>query len=391
MDGRADLPRVGAVLSGSVPSLPYVVVDAAGREVEPVSLYLRDLLLGDVSPLTCRSYGHDLLRWFRLLWALDVGWEQATETETSALVGWLRIARNPQRRRRREDGLPPGSVHPKTGKVLLGSGYAPRTIAHNLSVVHGFYAFHLHFARGPVVNPVPESKARRRALAHRSAIEPPRTHRRARLRPKIPARRPRAIPDAQWDELFAQMRCDRDRALLACYVSSGARASELLGVCLGDVDWQKGQIWVTSKGSRAREPVPVSPEALAYLAAYLDSGGLPAASGAIWRTRRGESRPLTYWAARRILQRAAEALGANWTLHDLRHTAATRLARDPEITLVEVQTILRQAHITTTALYTVVELDEMIDKLAEHYARPAQPVVWPERYGAADIEAVFGG
>ncbi|HEY0693469.1 MAG TPA: hypothetical protein VGD71_31070 [Kribbella sp.] len=67
MDGRADLPRVGAVLEGVTPSLPYVVVDAAGREVEPVTRYLRDLLLGDVSSLTCRSYGHDLLRWFRLL------------------------------------------------------------------------------------------------------------------------------------------------------------------------------------------------------------------------------------------------------------------------------------------------------------------------------------
>jgi hypothetical protein len=26
----------------------------------------------------------------------------------------------------------------------------------------------------------------------------------------------RAIPDAQWDELFARMGCNRDRALLAC-------------------------------------------------------------------------------------------------------------------------------------------------------------------------------
>jgi hypothetical protein len=43
MDGRADLPRVGAVAKGPSRSLPYVVTDAAGREVEPVSGYLRDL------------------------------------------------------------------------------------------------------------------------------------------------------------------------------------------------------------------------------------------------------------------------------------------------------------------------------------------------------------
>ena len=305
-------------------------------------------------------------------------------------MGWLRTANNPQRRRRREGGYPPGSLNPNTGKLVLGAGYAPRTIAHNLSVVHSFYAFHRHYGRGPALNPVPESKARRRALAHRSPLEPPRQHRRARLRPKIPARQPRAISDRQWDELFAQMRCDRDRALLACYISSGARASELLGIRLCDVDWQKGQLWVISKGTRARQPVPVSPEALAYLAAYLDQAGLPEDDGPIWRTRRGQSRPLTYWAARRVLQRAAEVLAANWTLHDLRHSAATRLARDPEMTLVEVQTILRHAHITTTALYTAVGLDDLIDKLAEHYARPVQPTSWPQHYDATDVEAVFG-
>jgi len=43
MDGRADLPRAaGAVVRDSAPSLPYAVIDAAGREVEPVSGYLRD-------------------------------------------------------------------------------------------------------------------------------------------------------------------------------------------------------------------------------------------------------------------------------------------------------------------------------------------------------------
>ncbi|MGY4766362.1 site-specific integrase [Kribbella sp. CWNU-51] len=79
-------------MAGAVESLPRAVVDAAGREVDPVSRYLRDLALGDASSATGRSYAHDLLRWFRLLWFLDVGWEQATEAEVAALVGWLRAA-----------------------------------------------------------------------------------------------------------------------------------------------------------------------------------------------------------------------------------------------------------------------------------------------------------
>jgi hypothetical protein len=56
MSGRRDLSRVGGVVARPSPLLPYLVVDAAGGEVEPVSQYLRDRVLGDVSLLTCRSY-----------------------------------------------------------------------------------------------------------------------------------------------------------------------------------------------------------------------------------------------------------------------------------------------------------------------------------------------
>ena len=100
IEGRRDLPRPGAVIGGGVSSLLYIVVDGAGGQVDPVSRYLRDRMLGDVSPLTCRSYAHDLLRWFRL-WLQEAAWDQATEAEAAVLVGWLRTAGNPQRLRRR--------------------------------------------------------------------------------------------------------------------------------------------------------------------------------------------------------------------------------------------------------------------------------------------------
>ncbi len=47
------------------------------------------------------------------------------------------------------------------------------------------------------------------------------------------------------------MGCDRDRALLEFYVSSGARASELLGVTLEDIDWAGQLLYVVSKGQPA--------------------------------------------------------------------------------------------------------------------------------------------
>ena len=234
-EGRVDLPRAGEVRDGDRPSLPYLVVDGDGSEVEPISRYLLDLAFGDTSPLTCRSYANDLLRWWRLLDAVGTSWERATSAETAVLVGWLRTARNPQRRR--PSGLRPGTVNLRTGKAALPEGYAPSTINHMLSVLSGFYAFHAHYGRGPAVNPVPDQAGRRALLAHRSPLVPHRLAPRARLRQKVDDRAPRSISDQLWGELFQAMTCDRDRALLAFYVSSGARASELLELRLEHVDW----------------------------------------------------------------------------------------------------------------------------------------------------------
>ena len=137
-------------------------------------------------------------------------------------------------------------------------------------------------------------------LAHHSPLEPrPRTQREP-LRQREADRKPRSIPDPLWDEVFAAMKTTRDRALLAFYVSSGARASELLGMCAEHVDWANQRVWVVSKGSRILDALPASPEAFRQLVLYFDENGTPESGQPVWRTLRGEPRPLTYWAMRRV-------------------------------------------------------------------------------------------
>lgn len=99
MTGSVQLPRIGAVVAGPGASPPYLVVDHSRTPVPAAVQFLQDLALGDASPLTCRSYAYDLLRWFRMLWLLEVEWNRATEAEVALMVGWLRSATNPQRRR----------------------------------------------------------------------------------------------------------------------------------------------------------------------------------------------------------------------------------------------------------------------------------------------------
>jgi integrase len=194
-----------------------------------------------------------------------------------------------------------------------------------------------------------------------------------------------------WDELFAAMNHDRDRAAVLLYVSSGARASELLGVTPADIDWSRQLIYVVTKGSQEREPVPVSPQALVILASYLDRAGLPPAHEPVFRTRRGPEKPLSYWAMRRVIQRANEKLGTNWTLHDIRHTAANRMANDPALTLPQVRVILRHSDLATTGRYLNARVEELFEALQAHYNRPRVERSFAPGYDPEDFKAVFGG
>ena len=78
---------------------------------------------------------------------------------------------------------------------------------------------------------------------------------------------------------------------------------------------------------------------------------------------------MTYHAARAMFARANQALGANWSLHDLRHTAAYRMARDPGLPLCDVQWVLGHAHLSTTQLYLTPAPTEVITAVLAHHRR----------------------
>ena len=89
-----------------------------------------------------------------------------------------------------------------------------------------------------------------RANAHRNPMQPFAGERAGRYRPKLARRIPRQIPDGKFDELFAELGSNRDRALVAFWVSTGARASELLGAMVADADPGQQLITVIRKGTR---------------------------------------------------------------------------------------------------------------------------------------------
>jgi integrase len=132
-----------------------------------------------------------------------------------------------------------------------------------------------------------------------------------------------SIPDERFDVLFAQLGSRRDRALVGLWVSTGARASELLAATADDVDPGQQLITVIRKGSRILQPLPAAPDAFVWLRLYQAqlAGLVPAGRDEpLWWTLRRPFRPLGYDAARAMFNRANTVLGSNWSLHDLRHT-----------------------------------------------------------------------
>jgi hypothetical protein len=57
------------------------------------------------------------------------------------------------------------------------------------------------------------------------------------------------------------------------------------------------------------------------------------------------------------------------TSHDLRHTAAYRMACDPQMRLTDVQWVLGHAHLSTTQRYLKPVTEDVIAELAAHRAR----------------------
>lgn len=342
---------LGRVLHDPMTS-EVAVLDAAGLAVAEIGDFLASMLACGASPRSARSYALALLRWWRFLAAIEVAWNRAGRVEIRDFVLWMRFVAQPKY-----------SISGDT------AGYAPATINHNLAVLKSFYADRIETGRGPLVNPVPDADHRhgRRSSAHHNPLQPHDPGRRAPLRQKVADRIPRALPDRLFDALFAVAGCDRDRALLAFYVSTGARASELLGVTLDLVDPGTQRIAVRRKGSERMQWLPASADAFVWLRLYQQRQLRPVGERALWLTRRSPHGALTYSAARRMLQRANAALGTSWTLHDLRHTAAQRMIDDPRLSLTDVQWVLGHAHLSATQIYLRPREDEIVARVLEHH------------------------
>jgi integrase/recombinase XerD len=155
----------------------------------------------------------------------------------------------------------------------------------------------------------------------------------------------------------------RDRALLELMYACGLRASEVIGLELGDIDTEEGMLCARGKGSKERL-VPVGRQALAALQAYR-ARGRPVLVGAkaeskLFVNRRGGG--LSRQGLYKIVQGHARGAGLEDRMspHTLRHSFATHLLAGG-CDLRSLQEMLGHADLATTQVYTHLSAERLKD------------------------------
>ena len=159
----------------------------------------------------------------------------------------------------------------------------------------------------------------------------------------------------------------RDRALLELLYATGARVSEIVGLSVGDFDFDELLVRVLGKGSKERI-VPYGSKAAEALEVWFSPSGRARLVPLRW-ARRGDAEAvflnrrggrLSRQGAWLVIKKYGERAGITDLLspHVLRHSCATHLL-DHGADLRVVQEMLGHASISTTQVYTKVSQERL--------------------------------
>ncbi len=151
----------------------------------------------------------------------------------------------------------------------------------------------------------------------------------------------------------------RDAAVLALLYGAGLRIGEALGLSAREAPLDGEAVTITGKGGKTRS-VPVIPQVSRLIADYIAACPWPLPpDGPLFRGEKGG--PLSP----RIIQlamanlRGAMGLPESATPHALRHSFATHLlARGGDLRTI--QELLGHASLSTTQIYTAVDVDRLM-------------------------------
>lgn len=175
--------------------------------------------------------------------------------------------------------------------------------------------------------------------------------------------------DAVKNDLESKTRI-RDYAMITLFLNCGMRVSELVGIDLNDVDRQLRSLSVTGKGNKQRIVYlnEACRDALRdYMEERISEKYATCASGALFLSGRNQriSVKTVQWLVYKYLDLAGLE-SKHYSVHKLRHTAATLMYQTGQVDVRVLKDILGHEQLNTTQIYTHVSNRSMEEAMSHN-------------------------
>jgi integrase/recombinase XerD len=339
----------------------WTVLDERFESVEPIEVYLAHLVAIERSPNTLRAYASSLRLFFDFLAELGVAWDAVGLDEVGRFVSWLR--------------------RPADGVVIpmdAASTRAASTVNRHLAAVFGLYDFHARRGVGVATELVQWRHGGRGS--YRPFLEGVGGRSRRTLRRPVRLRTQRRLPETlnpeQIASLLAACEHTRDRLLIALLAETGMRVGQALGLRHSDFVSRDKTIHIVPRsdnanGARAKcrneAAIPVSGALVRLYSEYLfdEYGDVDSDYVFVNLFAPPVGRPLRYSAVAGLVGRLRARTGIEFTLHVLRHSAASEWIRSG-VPIEVVSKLLTHANVTTTSgTYVHLSVEDLRVELAK--------------------------
>ena len=343
------------------------VLDDAGEVISPVEAFLAHLQALERSPTTVRAYGFSLKLWFEFLSLLGVEWDAAGAEQVCRFVAWLRA--------------------PAENVVVLEGGSArraPATVNRHLAGLFCFYDYHARngvaLAQALVVWRRSNRGGYKGFLQHANGGRPVATR---PLRLRQTRRLPRTLSVEQIVALVEACQHLRDRFLLVLLAETGMRIGQALGLRHCDFVSHRRELRIVPRadnanGARAKTideaVIPISSGLVRLYSAYMFDEYGDVDSDYVFVNLFAEPRgaPLRYQAVHELTRRLRDRTGIDFTVHMLRHSAATDMLRQGVAVEVVAKMLTHRSSVTTSQTYGHLDTADLRAELHRSRAWPSE-------------------
>ena len=156
---------------------------------------------------------------------------------------------------------------------------------------------------------------------------------------------------------------ERDHAIITLFLNCGMRLSELVNINIKDIKFDDCKLNVIGKGNKERT-IYLNKACMKAISEYLEvrpkEGVKSDSKNALFLSERKEkisNRTVQYIIKKELMQAGLDA--NKYSVHKLRHTAATLMYQYGNVDIRALQELLGHASISTTEIYTHVENEQV--------------------------------